>query len=61
MDFLNHQHIVQLRNQIMAYQYRERRSQELLDNMHDQEFKSHFRFTKDRVTELAEVLNDRLG
>ena len=61
MDFLEHQHIQRMRNPRIQYRYRERRNEALLNNLGDREFRSHFCFSKEKVLEIAETLNENLG
>ena len=61
MDFLEDRYIHHLNKPRAEYQYRHRRSQELLENLEEKEFKLNFRCAKDKVREIADVLDNNLG
>ena len=61
MDFLENRFLAQNQNQRKSYVYRERRTYELLHELEDEEFRINFRFSKERVKELAHTLDNVLG
>ena len=60
MDFLEDRYLHHVRDARVLYRFRERRTDELLNSLHDREFQSNFRFSKERVREIAHILDSKL-